>query len=508
MKKLLSLVLVLAMVLSVSSVAFAEDTYTEWTDNTTLPTSGTYKLMTDVTLNSKVTIGAWSGSTTTLKLDLNGYTVYANAELYVQNSGNLIIEDSSSTGSGKITNSAASYTSGNVIYVKGSCQIDGGTIENTKSSGVALYVHNGDNKQASCTMNGGTILNSYDKSGRAVKVNSNATFTMNGGTVENNAAGTDGTVPAIEGGAASSKIVINAGAAIEAAGTGIQSAGSPVEISGGKIEAGFYALETRYATVSGTAELTADKALLKPYSTPSTGDGNVITGGTFNAPQLIANSTIGDNGKNAQISGGTFSEGVDPSTHTGDNLVAKVGDDIIVGDENIEEYVQSLVDNGTAPDAITVSAISGSGELTVPEGVMVAASPNGDDLTVNGEKITSTTPAPAGPVPVEPQPTQAPVQNGKNYWVKYNGGNNFSTNKKDVPTSVEIDGMPVPFAGDGKNFTVSCILSGAERITVRWNSTSVTTNFEPDANAFCGTVDIPKTGDISIWAAIAAFFGF
>ena len=97
---------------------------------------------------------------------------------------------------------------------------------------------------------------------------------------------------------------------------------------------------------------------------------------------------------------------------------------------------------------------------------------------------------------------------GSGISVKYNGGNSFSTSNPAVPTGVEIDGVPVTFNGTGSNFTVGCISSDAKWVTVRWNSTTVTTNFTPDGLVECTTVSIPKTGDMSFWAAVAAFFGF
>lgn len=105
--------------------------------------------------------------------------------------------------------------------------------------------------------------------------------------------------------------------------------------------------------------------------------------------------------------------------------------------------------------------------------------------------------------------TTAPTVNassGIDVW--YNGGNSFGTSKSAVPTAVEIDGVPVSFTGNGSEFTVGCISPNAKRVTVNWNSTSVTTNFTPDANAYCTQVQIPKTGDMSFWTAIAEFFGF
>ena len=99
------------------------------------------------------------------------------------------------------------------------------------------------------------------------------------------------------------------------------------------------------------------------------------------------------------------------------------------------------------------------------------------------------------------------ISSGSGISITYNGGNSFSTSKSDVPTGVEIDGVPVTFNGIGSNFTVGCISSDAKWITVRWNSTSVTTNFTPNG-AYFAEVEIPKTGDMPFWAAIAEFLGF
>ncbi len=87
---------------------------------------------------------------------------------------------------------------------------------------------------------------------------------------------------------------------------------------------------------------------------------------------------------------------------------------------------------------------------------------------------------------------------GSGISVTYNGGNSFSTSKSAVPTSVEIDGEPVSFTGDGRSFTVSSIPAGAKWVTVRWNSTSITVSFKPDAATVYADIAIPKTGDVSI----------
>ena len=85
---------------------------------------------------------------------------------------------------------------------------------------------------------------------------------------------------------------------------------------------------------------------------------------------------------------------------------------------------------------------------------------------------------------------------GNGIEVKYNGGNSFSTSNPAVPTSVEIDNVPVAFSGNGSSFTVSSIPANARWITIRWNSTSVTANFTPDGAYL--DIQLPKTGDVSV----------
>lgn len=99
----------------------------------------------------------------------------------------------------------------------------------------------------------------------------------------------------------------------------------------------------------------------------------------------------------------------------------------------------------------------------------------------------------------------APTSGGIDLW--YNGGNSFGSSKSAVPTSVEIDGQPVGFVGDGSEFSVSCLQPGAKWVTVKWHSTTVTTSFTPDMNAHCDAVAIPKTGDMPLIASLLAWLG-
>ncbi len=116
----------------------------------------------------------------------------------------------------------------------------------------------------------------------------------------------------------------------------------------------------------------------------------------------------------------------------------------------------------------------------------------------------NTSPNPDAEVTPSADPSASPVPtgNGGGIDLKYTGGNSFSTSNSAVPTGVEIDNVPVSFTGDGRNFTVSCIKPDAKWVTVRWNSTSVTTNFTPDADAYCSSTNIPKTGDASLAAFV------
>ena len=203
-----------------------------------------------------------------------------------------------------------------------------------------------------------------------------------------------------------------------------------------------------------------------------------------------------------KITGGTFTD--DPSAYTGDTLVAEVGSVIIVGEEAIEKAANE------SQTPVNIKPISGTGDLdldTTKDNQVVITKDMKDKVTINGQALEPVASDAPQQIPSRPQTTAKP-STGNGISVKYNGGNSFSTSNPAVPTGVEIDGVPVSFNGTGSNFTVGCINPGAKWVTVRWNSTTVTTNFTPDGLVECTTVSIPKTGDMPIWAAIAAFFGF
>lgn len=349
MKKItLCLMIILALIL-IPGAIFAQSVSTQEQFITTIEEGKTVeitkntniKLEKDITITNTVTIGAWSGSKATVTIDLNGHTVKmngSNAHFYVQNAGILIIEDS--VGTGLITNAGATSSKNYVIYTKGDCKINGGTVENTLASKEALYIQ-GETKVATCTLNGGTIKNSYDKSGRAVNVGKGI-FTMNGGKVENKAAG-DGLVPAIQGG----EVVITGGT-IESAGTGIKSSNANVKITGGTINAGWFALYTSYATINPaegkTVNITVSpskgKAIVLAYNKQKTGEGNEIYGGNFyNCPVLETTGYQASNSTNMKIYGGEFTNEV-PAEFVAPGYVVNKVDDKYKVELNTPNFVE------------------------------------------------------------------------------------------------------------------------------------------------------------------------
>ena len=121
-------------------------------------------------------------------------------------------------------------------------------------------------------------------------------------------------------------------------------------------------------------------------------------------------------------------------------------------------------------------------------------------------KQGSVTIAPA-PEP-EPDPEPAPSTAKSNVpGVSYECGNTFKMETSKAPTAVLVDGVSVPFSADGKTLYVN-VSGGNHWMTVEWMSTTYTFNFT--CNDACQIVEvaIPKTGDMPLWAAIAAVFGF
>jgi len=313
------------------------------------------KLQKDITVTNKVTIGVSSGQEASVTIDLNGHKINldgSNAQLYVQTKGKLIVNDT--VGNGLITTGESTTSPSYSIHIKGSCEINGGTLENTVANKYTLYIQD---KTSTCTLNNGTIINSYDKGGKAVY--NKGTFVMNGGKVVNKAAGNPGYAAAIEG-----QTIIMNGGEIEAAGTGIVATGSTVEITGGTINAGWYGLLTRYATINPAEgkqiNIKAGKAIVAAYSAPSGGIGNKIYGGNFDAPILVKGYSSETDATNIEVHGGTFTHDVSKNVVDG-KYVEKVG-----ANYEVKEYTQNVEVTPVNPDEKVENTTIG---LTQSEGI-------------------------------------------------------------------------------------------------------------------------------------------
>ena len=298
------ILLVLTMLLSlmpVTALAADGDEYDEWTNDTSLPSRGMYKLTTNVTIADKVTVGGWASSrpespTSTLTLDLNGYTVTATngQAFFVQTSGGLIIEDSA--GTGKITNASES-TSSNLIHVNGGqFTLSGGTLENVMERGCALFV----NSDSAVTITGGNIVNTVD-GGDAVYVNG-GTFEMTGGHIDQQS--TYSSDAAIYANNSADSISISGGE-ISSACKGVYAAFTPVNVTGGTFDTDGYAFQTRNLTVEPAdgreVSVTSDQAVIYSFS----GSANEIHGGSFSAP-YISNDYTDEDASTLEISSGKF----------------------------------------------------------------------------------------------------------------------------------------------------------------------------------------------------------
>ena len=361
--------------ISEAAPAAAADGYTDWASENSLPTSGTYRLTQDVTVQKEVTVGRWASSrpekpTTILTLDLNGHTITAASgqAFFVQVSGGLVIEDSK--GDGKITNAEASGSSKTLIQINdGSFELKGGTLENTSSMGYALHL----NVSSTGAISGGTVVNT-GSGGHAVFVNSSAQLTMTGGEIKNTENGghavyINGTAAfTMEGGKVTQESTYSSSAAIYANNSatsisisggevvsksmGVYAAFTPVSVTGGTFQTESHAFQTRNTTIEPAADKTVSvnskgavfytfsesnnkvvdgkftaSALTKAY-TQEEASTLTVSGGTFDIERVVASAN--DNSKIA-ISGGTFTTDVNDYLEAGvtqgqDGTVGKLDD--------------------------------------------------------------------------------------------------------------------------------------------------------------------------------------
>ena len=162
-------------------------TFDSWISSTSLPTSGTYYLTKDVTLNDTHVV------TGSLPLCLNGHTItgtnISNAGGIIQvntDNGNFILTDCENDGNkGAITMPADESNNKYGVYVTGGkFTLYNGTISVAGPSCVGVSLN-----RSTFTMNGGTISNPTDASVNdvdGVYVGYDGKFFMNGGTISNN----------------------------------------------------------------------------------------------------------------------------------------------------------------------------------------------------------------------------------------------------------------------------------------------------------------------------------
>lgn len=387
------------------ATALADDTYTEWTTEDNLPTSGTYRLETDVTLTKTITIGGWASSVPaeparTLVLDLNGHTVTMDGGyLYVQTNGGLTIEDS--VGTGKITNEGATGYGAQLVMVAGAFTMTGGTVENHRSNSNAVFL----NGSAYGTLSGGTISN-VASNGTALFVNSEADFTMEDGTISNSVDGgdciyvnTDATFVMNDGlveqkGCYGSDAAIynNGKGAIEITGgavtsdsMGVYAASAPVEVTGGTFETASYAFQTRYTTIDpdadGDVSVKSETGVFYSFQ----GSENAISGGQFDAPQLVKEYTTEDL-STLTITGGVF-ENLDDSASAPSNTKIVISSGKFTNQDGAPaESVKDYVSDGMAQDENgnivvsddAVAMIDGTPYLTLQDAVDAAVKSSGE----------------------------------------------------------------------------------------------------------------------------------
>ena len=395
------------------------DGYTDWTHDDSLPTSGTYRLTTNVTI--KPTFSDYATVKSSLVLDLAGHTVTVNDEAggdyaYFVNSSNasLVIEDSD--GGGRITNAGTTDRMSTLIQVNsGSFELKGGTLENTSSMGYALHL----NSSSTATLSGGTVVNTAS-GGHAAFVNSSARLTMTDGEIKNTVNGgyavyINGTASfTMEGGkvtqestySSSAAIYANnnatsisiSGGAVESKSTGIYAAFTPVSVTGGTFQTESYALWTRHATIDpadgNTVSVTSRGAVFYTFSESE----NKIVDGNFTAPVLTKSYTQNDQPSILAVSGGTFDIGEVASTGDSSQITISGGKFTSkVDDQYLEEGLTQGQDGTVgAQDDVSVAELWSNGErincyLTLEEALKNAQ--NNDTVKlVAGKELSLTKP--------------------------------------------------------------------------------------------------------------------
>ena len=517
MKKFLTFVLVLAMVMSVSSFAMAANGLPDAVDGKITLTSGTYTLTDNVILPESISIVVPAGAD--VVLNLNGKTISQtkactasyqmisnNGTLTITGNGKLSFKD---TGAGDPAFDWGSYT----IRNEGNLVVENGTIEhlgeqNTPGNVVhmycAIFQYSG-----STTINDGTISTPTYRSVRLWK----GDMTINGGNFEGQV-----WVQSVDN---TSALTIKGGTFAPRGGDG-----SSVFVTNSTYNVGLDITDGTFTTKIGTSN-----------ATNLTGDR--ISGGIFTETAL--SNTNGDlfNPNTGIVENEDGTRTVVPATSNEDIKIypdkldfnsaeegyAPISAKKITIENTRSDYAAIVTCKVPANYEVNSSSISvpagssGTFEVKPVEGLLKNNYEGEFEVEVT---LVDTNSAPQTPdidkfigkvkfiVNAAPQSTTSPSSgsgySGPDVW--YIGGNTFGTNTNAVPTSVEIDQVPVSFTMNGSQITVGCIQPGSGWVTVRWGSVSNYKSFTPDANAYCAQAVIPKTGGMSIWAAIAQFLGF
>ena len=355
-------------------------------------------------------------------------------------------------------------------------------------------------KGGTVNLNDVTIKNNFSMSSGIVSAGENSTITLTGAKITHCAA------------------VQGNGVAVNASGAGIKVTMNEDTIIDGNFVGGNHGIFKIY---SGTVFTMNDGSIKNTKGWNSNGTAIGIYHATviMNGGEICSNSSVYGpaNGRNAAVyvhSTSTFTMNGGSICHNGGR--ARGGLDAPYADDEEEGASVSEVEisGGYIGDNISFAGntnkdVNGGNKLTITGGTFTQDVSQwlGDGVKppVKGSDGKYYVGDDMKNAPVAPAP--APKPSGSGIKVEYEGGNSFSTSKSAVPTSVEIDGVAVPFTGNGSSFTVNSIPAGAKWVTVRWNSTSVTTNFTP-SGAYAAEIEIPKTGDASLWAAVAAVLGF
>ena len=527
MKKFLTFVLVLAMVMSVSSVALAAETVNDAATLQAAIDSAENGVETTITLTASVAVSADSSITIpagkVIVIDLAGNDIsQAQTTLNsatIRNSGNLTVKDS--VGGGKITSkhtgeSDASFGKGVYTVVNsGTMKVDSAIIENATEVTPLMRSaidNNSTTGNAVLTIESGSTVSCPEYIAIRQFANSDSyenSVTVNGGTVTG---GKRAIWVHLPGSSATSKkqasLTVSGGTLTSEDTAGVNLA-IYVYSYGDSVEN--LAMNISDGTINGDVALYGKSGLqdLKKENMS-------VTGGDFNGAYGIYDYSGSGAGYENQkipfgfVSGGTFDGIWDEELIDPDAIAAEVtnasGDTVYaIGKEAIEEAAEKAAEKSGA-DKVTVTVTQGNVAFDkddLPGGVTVKNSGSGN-VTVDG-----TTPDPSfGVVVPTPAPATKPSSgySGPDLW--YIGGNTFGTSTTQSPSKVEIDGVAVPFTMNGSQIVVGCVDPNAHWVKASWGSTTNTVYFTPDAQAFCAQTVIPKTGDMPIWAAIAAFFGF